>query len=322
MVFKKIFFDSHFLRKSLFRFLFFTNAFAAGTSLEERARQVVVKYEEMYRSTTGIQRAVLKNRITNEKEKNRVGNEVATKIRLLAIENVSSNTALYNSSGLNIRYDMKSKLIPLVGFHFLDQDRSGSSREVYGEQVKLRLLVVEAGEKFKVLEFLEDEKKGFDRLYILSNSSNKKYVIRSDDYEKFFEIKPLVKDDSEKMQAYLNKTQANVLKKNNGFKAVFCADVQDYRKDQKDRASDEIRIGNFELDDPSFKEVENSTIKEVSKSFNDFRTAHLFKADEPITLITSYQAKKICYGVHFKEKESFLTVYYFLPMFVKGSWKF
>lgn len=323
MLFKKIFYDSYFLRKSLFLLLFIIpNAFAAEASLEERARQVIMKYEEMYRSTSGIQRSVLKNRIINEKEKIRVGREVAAKIRLLAIENVSSNIALYRSSNLKINYNMKSKLIPLVGFHFLEDGNYGNSREDQEEQVKLRLIVIEAAAKFKILEFLEEEKNGYGRLFILSDSSNKKYIIRSSDYERFFEIKPLVEDDSEKLQKFLKKTQIRELEKNNGIKAVFCADIQDYKKDQRERINDEVRIRNFELDDPVFKEVEKSTIKEVAKSFNNFRTVHFFTADDPITLITNYQIKKICYGMHFKEKESFLTVYYFLPMFVKGSWRF
>lgn len=324
MGFEKMLNIAPFLRKSLFFVpIFATNVFSGELTIEQRIEIAAKKSERNYINDKTIQKAVLKTRIRSEKENSKVGKEVMTKVRLLGVGNISSNMPLYKASSFAISYDIKTNYIPLTEFSlFENSTENRRSREVMAENVKMKLSMIDVGEKFKVISFLDNEDHGSDKYFILANASDKKYIIRAGEFERFFEIKPLAKDDSSRTQAFLNKIKPQTLEKNNGFNAIFCAEVQDYKKNPQEREKDVLRIRNLELDDPIFKELAKGTGEEVDKTFNLFKPSQAFTYDQPLTVLASDLDKKLCYGMRFKEKESFLTTFYFLPMYLKGNWRF
>ncbi|MEA9357957.1 hypothetical protein SHI21_17125 [Bacteriovorax sp. PP10] len=300
-------------------------------TLDQRIQRSQENFEKTSRELS-LMRSEIQHRIsqkTKEKEaankfaddRNKVGKEVVAQQRLLIVENFSSGGTFLDNEMNNLTRKESNRLF-IKEFDIFSRKLFSISNDLPANfKIATKFNTIEAGAKFKIVDFLIPENQR-NQFYVLKDGSNKEYEITATKFQEYFEIKPLVKDEDYLVAKYLKKTTPEMLKSNQGIKALFCALVRDYRKKKTERKNEGLIIKNLELDDAKIKEYILTTKEFTVNSFNSFKPAYDFSYDEPLIIIDENLSKKLCFGTYFKDKNSFIGAFYFMPAMIEGNWKF
>lgn len=329
----KMFKNIKFLRMSLVCILTLclSGTVASSMTLDQRMQRSQEFFEKTSRELSRMQ-SEIQHRIsqkTKEKEaaikfvndRSKIGKEFATQQRLLSVENFSSGGELLDNK-TNALIRKESHRLLIKEFDIFSNKLFTISNDLPANfKISTKFNTIEVGEKFKVVDFLIPENQR-NQFYVLKDGSNKEYEITATKFQEYFEIKPLVKDEDYYVAKFLKKTTPEMLKSNQGIKALFCASIRDYRKKKTERTNEGLIIKNLELDDAKINEYILTTKESTINSFNRFKPAYDFSYDEPLIIIDENLSKRLCFGTYFKNINSFIGAFYFMPAMIEGNWKF
>lgn len=297
-------------KKHFFNFL--TCAFLSSNMVWANEKSLEERMIETKRQITQKKEYIddLRLKIKFYDQQQRIGKEFTSKIELLSFGNVSSNLlGLPVKELINIKHNylieaenfikyFKGKLIPVEKI----------------EPISTNLSLIKMGEKFKVIEFVSLENQEFPR-YLIKDINDKTYEVSEENFDRFFVDTSIVKD----LPQILLKYKEAIAKKTSDYKAMYCLPLIDGKTGFNFPREEFIKNAE-DFDSKILDYVKNTDSKfkiSVSKLSDNNKVTY-----DPYLYSTNHEnKKKLCYGMYFKDSQSFLNSLYYLKVLLEGGWK-
>lgn len=289
-------------------FLSGIDANAAVPSIEERALALNKRIKARDEKTDQLRFKLLyADQLEN------VGKDFSSQVSLIAFENISSD--FFGLPIKKLKNNKNGYLTEVEAFNTYRDINYNSPIESISP-ITTNLSLIKFGEKFSVVEYMNS--KNFDSGYVVKDSKGNIYEVPEEKFGRYFVNTSIVKDLPSQLSRYNKEIETQA----NEFKGMFCISLHGPSTEKLDYDQGGEFLKNSE--DFDHKIIEWKKFTEASfKTAIDKLTKNNKITQDPYIYSTRQNIpyKNICYGLYFKDAQSYLNSLYFFPRLLNGRWR-